>query len=154
MGEATTHILRASLADDAVVYRDIEISSARSLYELAAVIVTAFDFDFDHCFGFYSGLTRRTMTETQPMYELFADIGEESEGMSVEKTAVGEAFVKPGHKMMFLFDYGDEWLFLVELLGIGKKIPRARYPKLLSIVGEAPVQYAYHEADDLDEEDE
>jgi hypothetical protein len=37
---------------------------------------------------------------------------------------------------MFLFDYGDEWLFRVELLGTGKKAPRASYPKLLNSVGE------------------
>lgn len=153
--EATTHILRATLAGDEGVYRDIEIPSARSLYDLAAAIVSAFDFDFDHAFGFYSGLTERTMMQDQPMYELFADIGEESEGKSVQKTKIGEAFFKPRHKMMFLFDYGDEWLFRLELIGTGKKVARARYPKVLGRAGAAPEQYpALDEEEGFDDEDE
>lgn len=154
MAEATTHILRASLVDDKAVYRDIEVPSTASLYDLAAAIVGAFDFDFDHCFGFYSGLTRRAGMRKQPMYELFADIGEETEAMSVEKTAVAAAFVKPRQKMMFLFDYGDEWLFLVQLLSIGKKVPRARYPKIVSRAGKAPLQYPPLEEEDEDARDE
>ena len=140
------------MADDKGTYRDIEMPSTRSLYDLAAAIVSAFGFDFDHCFGFYSGLSEQTMMETQPMYELFADIGEETEALSVENTKIGEAFFKPRHKMMFLFDYGDEWLFRVELLGIGDKVPRARYPKIVESAGEAPEQYpAYVEEDDEEE---
>jgi Plasmid pRiA4b ORF-3-like protein len=153
MADPTTHILRATLAEDKGVYRDIEIPSARSLYDLAEAIISAFDFDFDHAFGFYSGLTERTMMETQPMYELFADIGEETEARSVEKTEIGEAFVKPGHKMVFLFDYGDEWLFYVELLGTGKKVARSRYPKILGSVGEAPEQYPAFDEEGFDDED-
>lgn len=155
MAGATTHILRASLADDKDVYREIELPSDWSLYDLAEAIVGAFDFDFDHAFGFYGGRNPRTMMNTQPMYELFADTGEESEGLSVQKTKVGEAFVKKRQRMFFLFDYGDEWLFRVELLETGKKVPRTRYPKLLKSAGEAPVQYVYDEDDDeADEEDE
>ncbi len=55
MAGATTHILRASLRPK--LYRDIEIDSGKSLYDLAEGIVGAFDFDLDHAFGFYSKLT-------------------------------------------------------------------------------------------------
>jgi hypothetical protein len=55
MTGATTHILRASLRPK--LYRDIEIDSGKSLYDLAEGIVRAFDFDLDHAFGFYSKLT-------------------------------------------------------------------------------------------------
>jgi len=43
--------------------------------------------------------------------------------------------------MLFLFDYGDEWRFKAQLVGLGKKIPKARYPKVLATVGKAPPQY-------------
>lgn len=39
------------------VYRDIEIAASATLYKLAEAIVSAFDFDFDHAFGFYDKLT-------------------------------------------------------------------------------------------------
>jgi hypothetical protein len=48
MAGATTHILRASLRPK--LYRDIEIDSGKSLYDLAEGIVRAFDFDLDHAF--------------------------------------------------------------------------------------------------------
>jgi hypothetical protein len=35
------------------VYREIEIESGKSLYDLAVAIVRAFDFDLDHAFGFF-----------------------------------------------------------------------------------------------------
>jgi Plasmid pRiA4b ORF-3-like protein len=149
MPEATTHILRVTPADEQSVYRDIEIPSGESLYDLANGIVSAFDFDFDHAFGFYSGLTRRTMMEKDPKYELFADMGEETDALSVKKTRIAAAFPKVGHKMLFLFDYGDEWLFRVEVIGLGKKVARSRYPKILASVGASPQQYP-----DMDDEEE
>jgi hypothetical protein len=56
MPRASTHIFRARLSPR--IYRDIEIESTRSLYDLAAAIVQAFGFDFDHAFGFFSNLER------------------------------------------------------------------------------------------------
>src|SRR5512134_1962308 len=130
MSEATTHILRVILTRKPSVYRDIEISSDDSLYDLAEAIVQAFAFDFDHAFGFYSGLTRKTMMQAQPRYELFADMGEATDAKSVKKTSVARAFPKVGKKMLFLFDYGDEWLFRVAV-GLGEKVARGRYPKIV-----------------------
>ena len=56
MSRTSTHIFRAQLRPR--VYREIEIESTKSLYDLAAAIVQAFDFDFDHAFGFYSKLDK------------------------------------------------------------------------------------------------
>jgi hypothetical protein len=40
--------------------------------------------------------------------------------------------------MLFLFDYGDDWRFVVKVIGRGEKYPKARYPKMLKKIGEAP----------------
>jgi hypothetical protein len=90
---------------------------------------------------------------SQPKYELFADMGGIDLGMrtdakSVKRTAIAEAFPAVGHKMLFLFDYGDEWRFVVEFIEGGQKDPKARYPKVLKKVGEAPPQYRWDEEDD------
>jgi len=107
MAGATTHILRASLRPK--LYRDIEIDSGKSLYDLAEGIVRAFDFDLDHAFGFYSKLTGH-YHDSPIKYELFADLeGGESDAGSVKHTKVAQAFPDVGSKMLFLFDYGDEW---------------------------------------------
>ncbi len=138
MPSTSTHIFRIRLRPK--IYRDIEIESSRSLYDLAAAIVRAFDFDFDHAFGFYSKLGDYVF-DSPVRYELFADLDGGSESRSVKRTKVAQAFPDLGSKMQFLFDYGDEWRFRVEVIGLGEKTPKTRYPKILKTVGEAPPQY-------------
>src|SRR3954463_1877914 len=93
-------------------YREIEVESRRSLADLAKAIVAAFDFEFDHAFGFYS--SARDLMRAKPKFELFADMGEETDAGSVKKTRIKDAFPNVGHTMLFLFDYGHDWRFVVE----------------------------------------
>ena len=139
MADPSTHIFRVSLRPR--LYREIEIDSGRSLHDLAEAIVRAFGFDLDHAFGFYGKLTGN-YTASPVRYELFADVeGGSSDAGSVKRTKVARAFPAVGTTMLFLFDYGDEWRFKVELVGLGTKIPKERYPKVLASVGKAPPQY-------------
>ena len=142
MAPNDTLIVRAAIAGDTSIYRDIEIEASKSLYKLAETVVFAFGFDFDHAFGFYTGLTPAKMMRTHPRYELFADMGDANPGvLSVKKTKIGQAFPAAGHTMLFLFDYGDEWHFRVRCLGSGTKIAKVRYPRIVASQGEAPEQY-------------
>lgn len=136
---AATYLMRASVA--ARIYRDFEIPIGKSLYDLAHAIVSVFGFNFDHAFGFYSKLTGHIFNSPRK-YLLFVDMGDtEDNALGVKKTKIAEAFPQPGAKMIFLFDYGDEWHFLVEVIGAGEREPKVRYPKLLKSVGKAPEQY-------------
>jgi pRiA4b ORF-3-like protein len=142
MASSETFILRAALDGKKSIYRDIEVGASTSLYRLAEAITNAFGFDFDHAFGFYSGLTPAKLTRVDPRYELFADMGEADPGViSVKKTKVARAFPAIGHTLIFLFDYGDEWRFRVSLKEAGTKLPRVRYPRIVTIRGNAPPQY-------------
>jgi hypothetical protein len=150
MTTTETFVLRAALAGEKSISRDIEIESSKSLYKFAEAIVKAFDFDFDHAFGFYSGLTPAEMKRVHPQYELFADMGEADPGvLSVKKTKVAQAFPEFGHTMLFLFDYGDDWCFRVSLLETGTKQAKVRYPRVVARQGDAPPQYP-----DFDEDEE
>jgi hypothetical protein len=95
--EASTHIVRVTLQDEPLIYREIEVESRKTLSDLAEAIVHAFGFDFDHAFGFYSKLTGQDAMRSQPKYELFADMGEKSDARSVRKTRVADAFLDVGH---------------------------------------------------------
>ena len=150
MAAAGTHIFRVALRDRPSVHRDIEIDSAKSLAKLAEAIVRAFDFEFDHAFGFYAETEGRAVMRGRPAYELFADMGEAAGTQSVRKTRIGDAFREVGQAMTFLFDYGDEWLFRVEVTALGRKQPKARYPRLLATAGPSPVQYPDPEDEDGD----
>jgi hypothetical protein len=147
MADTSTRIFRASLRGR--LYRDIEVPSGASLEDLAAAIVGAFGFYFDHAFGFYSNLKGR-YHDSPERYELFADMGEADQGVrSVRRTKLAAAFPEIGKKMLFLFDYGDQWEFKVELIGLGRKEPKTAYPRVVKQVGEAPPQYP-----DLDEDED
>ena len=139
MAESETLVFRASLRPK--IYRDIEIAGTGSLYTLAQAIVRSFDFDFDHAFGFYSKL-KGNIYDSPVRYELFVDIGEgEGDARSVKRTRIVKAFPSVGTKMRFLFDYGDEWEFLVELVERKAKEPQVKLPRLLISAGKAPAQY-------------
>src|SRR5215472_95024 len=139
MAETDTFVFRASLTPK--IHRVFEIADSASLYALAQVIVRAFDFDFDHAFGFYNKL-KGNIYDSPARYELFVDMGEgESDARSVKRTRVIEAFPSVGTKMRFLFDYGDEWVFLVELASRKPKEPKVTLPRLLLASGKAPAQY-------------
>jgi hypothetical protein len=143
MAETEAFVFRASLSPNIYpkIYRDFEISAGSSLYALAQAIVRFFDFDFDHAFGFYSKL-KGNIYDSPCRYELFVDMGEGEHGArSVKRTRVIEAFPSVGAKMRFLFDYGDEWGFLVELVSRKPKEPKVKLPRLMSAAGKAPAQY-------------
>ena len=94
MANAGTHVFRVSL--DPKLYRDVEIPSGKKLYDLAAAIVAAFGFYFDHPFGFYS-LLEGHIFSSPVKYELFADlddIGEPSDAGSVKQTRISDAFLR------------------------------------------------------------
>jgi hypothetical protein len=145
-----TLILRVALEQDKSVWRDVEIEASKSLHRLAEAIVDAFGFDFDHAFGFYSGLTPAKMRQ-QPRYELFADMGDADPGVpGVKKTKIAQAFPAVGHTMVFLFDYGDEWRFRVRLTGTGSRVAKTRYPRIVASAGAAPPQYPDPDGEDED----
>jgi len=152
MPQTETVILRAALEDENSIYRDIEIESGKSLDELAAAIVAAFGFNFDHAFGFYSGEPYEAERK-HPCYELFADMGNADPGvLGVEKTKIAQAFPDAGHTMIFLFDYGDDWRFTMSLKEFGRKSGKTKYPRIVASKGEAPPQYPDPDAFE-DEED-
>jgi hypothetical protein len=101
-----------------------------------------------HAFGCYTGRSGRALYEADPRYELFADIGEESDAGSVKRTKMAKAFATVGGRMTFLFDYGDEWLFDVRTLRFAEQQPKTKYTRVVASNGAAPDQYP----DDDDDE--
>jgi Plasmid pRiA4b ORF-3-like protein len=70
----------------------------------------------------------------------------------VKSIAVNQAFEK-GKKLLYLFDYGDEWRFIVECKKIGQA-DSGEYPRVLESKGEAPEQYPDYDEEDEDDESE
>ena len=138
-----TLLLRTSLWKQNV-HRDIEIPENATLYRLARFIVKAYDFDFDHCFGFYSDIVDNFYHDSKRKYELFADLDdcEPTDAKSVKNTKISYVWKKIGDKMMFLFDYGDGWRFVGELNRLRQKSQTKTYPIIFNQKGTAPLQYS------------
>lgn len=143
----TAYVFEASMkqySEGENIMRQIVVSGGKSLLHLAQVILNAFDFDCDHCFGFYGDIDKRPGREQTEIYEAFvdADVEPTSElAKSVERTKILSVFKNPGKKMLFMFDYGEDWRFIVELKEIRTDFTE-KLPKVLSRIGIAPPQYS------------
>jgi len=129
----------------------VEILGDASLYELSESLLDAFGFEHDHAFGFYDNVANIFRSKTA--YTVFADMGDGKPGEEgVAETTVADVF-PAGKQMILLFDYGDEWTFLVTCEKTEKADDKNAPPKVLSVEGNPPVQYPHWGEDDETEDD-
>lgn len=134
-------ILKVALFQRKGTWRRIRVSEDTTLHDLAQTICQSFDFAFDHAFGFYSNVGRNFYNSPRK-FELFADMGEgESDALGVKGHTVREAFPRTGAKMLFLFDYGDDWMFVCEREKLPAEGIAEKGPWLIESKGKAPIQY-------------
>ncbi len=117
--------------------RTLLVPSSAYLYTLAEKINESFDFYFDHPFGFYDNPDPYRADEG---YELFGDIGEESEYPGVKNTPVKDVYTEIGKRMLYYFDYGEGWRFGTELI---EKVDMKNMDRIKTLTrsGKAPEQY-------------
>lgn len=116
------------------LWRKIGLSHEHTLEDLHEAIQYAFDFDNDHLYAFYTGSNIRT---GKPIYCENARNG----GATAEGTTIADLQLYKGQKLSYLFDFGDRWIFDVELIGIDKETPLPQNPVITESKGEAPGQY-------------
>jgi len=120
-------------------FADLVIAGDCSLYDFAEFIVKTVGFDFDHSFEFCDNL--KDPYRSKERYTLFADMGEGEDGdHSVKRTRIADVFA-PKRKMLFHFDYGDDWLFLVTCTAVKESAAKRRFKKVNSTRGTPPEQY-------------
>lgn len=127
------------------IYRIIQINPNLSLYSLAEAIIDSFDFDLDHCFGFFDRYEKGFFRDSTEKYELFTDLPdiEPTGAGSVEHTKIKDVWTHIRKKMYFLFDYGDNWIFEVDLVDLNIEFKRSsrRFYEIIKSVGKSPRQY-------------
>ena len=117
---------------------DLAVGGDCSLYALAELIIKAVGFDFDHAFEFCNNL--KSPYRSTERYTLFADIGEEADDPGVKKTRLSAVF-RPGRRMVFHFDYGHDWFFLVTCTAIKDSKAKRAFKKIVATQGTPPEQY-------------
>ena len=130
-------------------YRHIQISEIATLQNLSNAILDAFDFDDDHLHSFFMS-NRAWDKDTEyvcPYGELDGAPG------FTNKVKLSKFRLAKGAKFLYLYDYGDEWRFQINVLRVIDE-PTAS-PIILKSVGNIS-QYGDDEddEDDYDDEDE
>ncbi len=109
-----------------------------SLYDFAEFLIKTLGFDFDHAFQFCDDI--KFPYRSTERYTLFADIGEGEGEPGVQDTLVCDVF-SLGKQMLFHFDYGDDWFFLLSCTAVKESTAKRRSRKVISTKGTPPEQY-------------
>ncbi|HOQ97983.1 MAG TPA: plasmid pRiA4b ORF-3 family protein [Anaerolineae bacterium] len=123
------HIFKVSLGR---IWRRIAIPAQAPLDSLASAILNAFDFDYDHLYGFV--YTDRSGAEERVVHPAM------DEGPYTDEVRVGDLPLRIGQTMTYVYDLGDWWTFTVALEQVDPAMDM-RTPKKLASHGEAPQQY-------------
>lgn len=126
-----TYVFKVSLAGN--IWRRIELSAGHTLLDLHRAIQDAYSFDDDHLYSFF-------MDGRPWSHDRFTS-PEDDEGPHVDEVKIGELGLWPGQSFLYLFDYGDEWHFKVELEDIRTGEPKPSRPRIVESKGKAPEQY-------------
>ncbi|MBL8639423.1 MAG: hypothetical protein JNK24_03610 [Alphaproteobacteria bacterium] len=140
-------VFKIEMYDHPSVIREIQIPLKYKLYEFAESIISSVGWYFDHAFGFVDDVEEPYSSKIR--YELFHDMGmndgpletEDVVVKGVKKTNISTAFPKVGDEMLFLFDYGDDHFFHVELVDIKSPEEGTTYPVIKKVKGRSPKQY-------------
>lgn len=116
-------------------WRKIEMAAKHSLEQLHLAIQEAFEFADDHLYSFF-------MDNKKWSYDRYESPLDE-DGPYSDEVTIGELGLYSGKTFLYLFDYGDEWEFKVEVEEINSDKPLPLIPKIVGKRGEAPDQYAY-----------
>ena len=114
------------------IWRRIAISSDLTLWDLSQLILLSFDFDCDHLDMFsYKNQLGRTVQVVHPYM---------NESPSTDEVKIADLPLTVGSVMEYLFDFGDNWEFQLQLEEIKSDL-RPGYGEIIASEGKAPEQY-------------
>ncbi|MEW9676964.1 plasmid pRiA4b ORF-3 family protein [Lentibacillus sp. L22] len=115
------------------VWRKITISSEHTMQDLHKAIIQAFNFDDEHLYSFF-------MDGEKWSPNCIASPNDDS-GANAANIQIGSAGLHEGQHFMYLYDYGDEWIFTVTLENIAPLEGEPTAPVIIAEKGSAPEQY-------------
>jgi hypothetical protein len=120
---------------------DIELAEDQTLEDLHLQIQDAFGWADDHLYSFFtSGKIGDNASEVgSPWSDTL---------LHTHLVQIGEMGLAPGRLLLYLFDYGDDHRFDVEVIDLNPLAPKGKYPKILSYPQDAPSQYPDYDDDE------
>jgi Plasmid pRiA4b ORF-3-like protein len=137
------YYLKASL--DKKTYRTILIGGNDTFDDLHDAIQDAFDFDDDHLYAFF--MDGKPWSRTGESY--WSPMNDD--GLMADEVKIGSAGLFEGKKFLYLFDFGDEWQFNIQVLSIKTDEKEPKKIETIESVGENPSQYRDEDDEDYDD---
>ena len=110
------------------------------LDSLAYCILDAYDFDDEHAYQFiYKDHFGVPIDINHPHMD---------EPPFADQTAVGSLGLEPGSSMTYLYDFGAQWEFHIQLERVEQVTPDSTEPRVIAAHGDAPEQYSVWDWDD------
>jgi hypothetical protein len=133
-GAVLTYTFKVTYLRDPDVWRVIEMRANQTLNHLHHAIQDAVDFDADHLYSFY--MSNKAWDETTEYSSPY------TEGLSAGGVKIRDLNLRMKQRFLYLFDYGDEHRFEIQLIGVDPQAPKEEdYPRIVESHGEDPLQY-------------
>jgi len=118
------------------IFRDIEIKSKQTLWNLHLGIKSAFSIQGDELSAFNLLENDGTVVKSVPL----EDMSDEGDGEIMSDIYISEAFEKSGDKAQFQYGLLDLWEFFCELVEIIDEKPAVNYPITVYRFGNVPLK--------------
>jgi Plasmid pRiA4b ORF-3-like protein len=155
-----TFTFKVKLRDDRRIWRKIEALGGQTLDNLHWAIQEAYGFDSDHLYSYFMSGRPWDLSGYEYYHPDAAPQSDLEERMREMMARIRGRFpeprlpatevkleslnLKPRQRFLYLYDYGDEWLFEVEF--VREDAPEdAAYPRVLASRGESPPQYEFYD---------
>ncbi|MFQ5857671.1 MAG: plasmid pRiA4b ORF-3 family protein, partial [Anaerolineae bacterium] len=132
-GALGTYTFKVTYLEKPDVWRTIEVTGDQTLDDLHYAIQRAVSFDADHLYSFFmSGQAWDETTEYASPH---------AEGRSAAGAKIRDLGLRLKQRFLYLFDYGDEHRFEVQLVAVNPDAPKGKYPRVVERHGRNPKQY-------------
>lgn len=129
--------LRITFEDHEDIYRDVEVKSSQTFYDLHLIILQSIGFDTKHAASFF--VSDEYWRKNDEITLLKEDL--EDGVRLMEKVKISSTVIQPNQRYIYLYDKKVLWSFLIELIKLVPEDVKAQYPRVVKTVGQAPKQY-------------
>lgn len=140
----TGPITRKFVKKNPVISRTIEIRGDQTLEDLHLAIFEAFGRQDNHMYEFQIGGKGPDdpRAKRYGLSTLFEDSLEPTElAGDVAQTTLEALKLKIDQMFGYWFDFGDDWRHQINVLSIGRRAGKGKYPKVIKRIGQSPPQY-------------
>lgn len=130
---------RILLEDYEGIYRDIIIKSSQTFDDLHYTLLQAFNFDLKHDASFF--FSDDLWHQLDEVAYKNANYDVTSDALPMNKAKISDFIDDPHQRFLYLYDFEENWTFLLELIDIQTAVPSGPIPAVVKVEGEAPKQY-------------